>query len=98
MARRRRRHTRERRPPSPRPQVWVRARVATSRKQGKALCFLQLRQSMHTAQAVVFAKEGELVGFAATLPRESVVDVFGEVTLPAEAVASCSQSAVELQA
>mmetsp|Transcript_29492 Transcript_29492/g.87232 ORF Transcript_29492/g.87232 Transcript_29492/m.87232 type:complete len:634 (-) Transcript_29492:257-2158(-) len=78
-------------------QVWVRARVATSRKQGKSLCFLQLRQSMHTAQAVVFAKEGELVGFAATLPRESVVDVFGEVTLPAEAVASCSQSAVELQ-
>mmetsp|Transcript_37817 Transcript_37817/g.122262 ORF Transcript_37817/g.122262 Transcript_37817/m.122262 type:complete len:604 (-) Transcript_37817:148-1959(-) len=78
-------------------QVWVRARVATSRKQGKALCFLQLRQSMQTVQAVVVAKEGQLVGFAATLPRESVVDVFGEVTLPAEAVASCSQSAVELQ-
>lgn len=77
--------------------VWVRARVATSRKQGKTLCFLQLRESIHTAQAVVFSKEGDLVSFAAQLPRESVVDVYGEISVPTEPIASCSQSAVELQ-
>mmetsp|Transcript_31894 Transcript_31894/g.83407 ORF Transcript_31894/g.83407 Transcript_31894/m.83407 type:complete len:570 (+) Transcript_31894:113-1822(+) len=77
--------------------VWVRGRVATSRKQGKMLCFLQLRESMHTAQAVVFSKDSDIVPFAAQLPRESVVDVYGEITVPAEAIASCSQSGVELQ-
>jgi len=77
--------------------VWVRARVATSRKQGKMLCFLQLRESIGTAQAVVFSKDSDIVPFAAQLPRESVVDVFGQVTIPAEPIASCSQSGVELQ-
>ena len=78
-------------------EIWVRARVATSRKQGKMLCFLQLRESIHTVQAVVYSKEGEIVPFAATLPRESVVDIFGEISVPNEPVASCSQSGVELQ-
>ena len=78
-------------------EVWVRARVATSRKQGKMLCFLQLRQSMHTAQAVVFSKESDIVAWAAALPRESVVDVLGELSVPKEPIASCSQSGIELQ-
>ena len=78
-------------------QLWIRARVATSRKQGKMLCFLQLRESMHTVQAVVFSKDSDIVPFAAQLPRESVVDVYGEVTVPAEPIASCSQTGVELQ-
>ena len=66
--------------------VWVRARLATSRKQGKMLCFLQLRESMHTVQAVVYSK-GDIVPFAAQVPRESIVDVYGEVTVPSEKVA-----------
>ena len=78
-------------------QVWVRARVSTSRKQGKMLCFLQLRQSMHTAQAVVFSKESDIVAWAAALPRESVVDVLGELTVPDAPIAACSQSGIELQ-
>ena len=77
--------------------VWVRGRMATSRKQGKMLCFLQLRESIHTVQAVVFSKESDIVPFAAQLPRESVVDVYGEISLPNEPIASCTQSAVELQ-
>ena len=68
--------------------VWVRARLHGSRKQGKALCFLSLRQSIHTAQAVVFAKEGNLVAFAAAVPKESVVDLLATVTRPAQPVAS----------
>jgi len=78
-------------------QVWVRARVATSRKQGKMLCFLQLRDSMHTAQAVVFSKESDIVAWAAALPRESVVDLFGELSVPNEPIKTCSQSGIELQ-
>lgn len=77
--------------------VWVRARVATSRKQGKALCFLQLRESIHTAQAVVYSKDSAVVSFAAQLPRESVIDVFATVTKPNEEILSCSQAGVELQ-
>ncbi len=35
--------------------------------------------------------------FAAAVPRESVVDVYGEVSVPEEPVTSCTQSAVEVQ-
>jgi aspartyl-tRNA synthetase len=77
--------------------VWLRVRVGASRKQGKALCFLQLRQSMATVQAVVFSKDSPIVGFAACIPKESVVDVYGEITTPKDPVTSCSQSSVEIQ-
>ena len=77
--------------------VWVRARMATSRKQGKSLCFMQLRNSMCTVQAVVYAKEGDLVGFASAIPRESVVDIYGEISVPDAPVESCTQRGVELQ-
>ena len=76
--------------------VWIRARVATSRKQGKMLCFLQLRQSMRTVQAVVFSKDSDIVAYAASLPKESVVDIYGELTVPKEPIASCTASAIEL--
>jgi hypothetical protein len=61
------------------------------------LCFLQLRDSMHTAQAVVFSKESDIVAWAAALPRESVVDLFGELSVPNEPIKTCSQSGIELQ-
>lgn len=77
--------------------IWIRGRLATSRKQGKTLCFVQLRQSMHTVQAVVYAKTGDIVAFAAAIPRESVIDIWGEVTVPEEPVLSCTQQFVELQ-
>ena len=78
-------------------QVWLRGRVTASRKQGKNLCFITLRQGMHSVQAVVFAEEGELVAFAAALPRESIVDVYASVSVAADPVKSCSQQGVELQ-
>ena len=59
---------------------------------------MQLRSSMCTVQAVVYAKEGELVGFASAIPRESVVDIYGEISVPDAEVASCTQRGVELQA
>ena len=83
-------------PPLKGSEVWVRARVATSRKQGKALTFLQLRQQIHTVQAVV-GGEASVVAFAGALPKESVVDVCAEVTCPDVPISSCSQQLVELQ-
>ena len=78
-------------------QVWVRGRLANVRKQGKMLCFVEVRQSMYTVQAVVYSKSGGIVPFAAALPRESIIDVLAEVSVPEEPVTSCTQSGVELQ-
>merc|ERR1719502_2677072 len=76
-------------------EVWIRARVHNSRKQGGKLCFLTLRHDLATVQAVVGGNE--MAGFAGALPDESVVDVLGEVTVPKDPIKSCSQSNVELQ-
>uniref|UniRef100_A0A7S0ZV83 aspartate--tRNA ligase n=1 Tax=Noctiluca scintillans TaxID=2966 RepID=A0A7S0ZV83_NOCSC len=74
-------------------QVWVRARVQGTRKQGGKLCFLTLRMELATVQAVVFGQE--IAGFSGALPDESVVDIFGKVVAP-EVATSCSQSEVEI--
>lgn len=75
-------------------QVWIRARVHTSRKQSGKLCFLTLRQDVATVQAVVFGPE--IAGFAGALPDESVVDIFAKVACPDVPVSSATQSDVEL--
>jgi len=75
-------------------EVWVRARVHLSRKQGSKLCFLTLRQDLSTVQAVLFGQE--IAGFGGALSDETVVDVFGKVVVPDAPVTSCSQSGVEL--
>ena len=75
-------------------EVWVRVRLHNSRKQSAKLGFLVLRQRLFTVQAVVQGKD--LAAFACGLPKESVIDVLAEVTVPPEAVASCTQSGVEL--
>lgn len=75
-------------------QVWIRARVHNSRKQGNKLCFLTLRQDVATVQAVVFGPE--MAGYAGALPDESVVDIFGKVACPDAPIQSCTQSDVEL--
>ena len=74
--------------------VWLRVRLHNSRKQSAKLGFLVLRQRLSTVQAVVQGKD--IAGFACGLPKESVLDVFAEVTIPPEPVASCTQSGVEL--
>lgn len=74
--------------------VWVRARLHNTRKQSAKLGFIVLRHCLSTVQAVVQGKD--LASFACGLPKESVVDVFAEVTTPPELVASCTQSGVEL--
>lgn len=82
--------------------VLVRARVDTVRGGGKS-CFMVLRQRTSTIQLVVMADEsGErcsrtMVKFAATLTKESVVDVEAEIAVPEKPVESCSVSSFELR-
>jgi len=75
--------------------VWVRARTQTVRKQGSKLAFLVLRDDLETVQAVV-ALIPEMAKFAGALPKESVVDVYGEITTPPELLRGCTQSNVEI--
>jgi aspartyl-tRNA synthetase len=75
--------------------VWIRARAQTVRKQGGKLTFLVLRDDRATVQAVVAATP-EMAKFAGGLPKESVVDVFGSVTIPPEPLRGCTQSNVEI--
>eukprot|EP00274_Cyanoptyche_gloeocystis_P006083 CAMPEP_0196666558 /NCGR_PEP_ID=MMETSP1086-20130531/64582_1 /TAXON_ID=77921 /ORGANISM="Cyanoptyche gloeocystis , Strain SAG4.97" /LENGTH=540 /DNA_ID=CAMNT_0042003769 /DNA_START=78 /DNA_END=1700 /DNA_ORIENTATION=- len=78
--------------------VWIRARIHTSRGKGK-LCFLVLRQGFATVQAVVSADSvpKEMVKFASSLAKESIVDVLGLVTASPIPVESCSQKSIEVQ-
>ena len=75
--------------------VWVRARAQTVRKQGSKLAFLVLRDDLETVQAVV-ALIPEMAKFAGALPKESVVDVYGQITTPPELLRGCTQSNVEI--
>ena len=75
--------------------VWIRARAQTVRKQGGKLTFMVLRDDLATVQAVV-AITPEMAKFAGALPKESVVDVFGQITTPPERLRGCSQSNIEI--
>lgn len=75
-------------------QVWIRARVHNTRKQGNKLCFLTLRQDVATVQAVTFGQD--IAGFSGSLPDESVVDVYGKVSCPDAPIVSCTVQNVEL--
>ena len=82
--------------------VLVRARVDTVRGGGKS-CFMVLRQQTSTIQLVVMADEAAekcsktMVKYAATLTKESVVDVEAEISVPEKPVESCSVSTFELK-
>lgn len=78
--------------------VWVRARVFTSRSKGNS-CFIVLRQGFYSVQAALFKSESipkVMVKFAASISKESVVDILGSVVTVAEPITSTSQSLVEL--
>ncbi len=83
-------------------QGWIRARVHNVRGKGKT-CFIQLRKGVYTAQAVMcaFGNPGEpsvdLVKYAAKIPSESVIEIFGTVVKPENPVESCTQQDAEIQ-
>jgi aspartyl/asparaginyl-tRNA synthetase len=75
--------------------VWLRARTQAIRKQGGKLTFIVLRDDLATVQAVV-AVTPEMAKFAGALSKESVVDIYGSVTVPPEPLRGCTESNVEI--
>jgi len=79
-------------------EVWVRARLHTSRAKGKQ-CFFVLRQQHKTAQAIAFVNEAtskQMIKFIAHISKESIVDVLATVKKVDAQIESCSQKDVEL--
>jgi nondiscriminating aspartyl-tRNA synthetase len=79
--------------------VRVRARVHTSRVQGN-LAFVTLRKGMFSCQAIAAKSDAipkEMIKYIESVPRESVVDIEGEVTAAKEEVHGTTQKTIELQ-
>jgi len=78
--------------------ILVRARLQNSRVKG-SIGFLVLREQFADIQAVIAYKEGQvskkMIKWVGGIPKESIVDVYAEVTKPEQPVQSCSQK-VEL--
>jgi len=80
-------------------EVWLRARVHTSRAVGKGVFFV-LRQAISTVQAIVWQGEKvskEMVKYAGAIGAESIIDVRASVTIPPEPIQACTQKMLELQ-
>ncbi|CAH0716842.1 unnamed protein product, partial [Brenthis ino] len=78
--------------------VWVRARLQTSRAKGKQ-CFAVLRQSSSTVQLLVSVNENvskQMVKFTGNITKESIIDVNATVVKTASPVESCTIQNVEL--
>jgi len=79
--------------------VLLRARIQTSRAQGK-YCFLNLRQRTDTVQAMVAIAEGkvskQMVHWVAGLQDESIVLVEGTVRTPLQIIKSATVGNVEI--
>lgn len=78
--------------------ILVRARLHSSRVKGK-LGFLVLREKFNDIQAVIAEAEGKvskrMMKFVAGIPKESIIDVEGQVKKPQQEIQSTSQK-VEL--
>ncbi|XP_014243758.1 aspartate--tRNA ligase, cytoplasmic [Cimex lectularius] len=79
--------------------VWIRARLQTSRAKGKQ-CFVVLRQQQFTVQGILAVSEKiskPMVKFVSNVSKESVVDVYAQVVTVPKQIDSCSQKLVELK-
>ena len=79
--------------------VWVRARLHSSRIKGN-LGFLILRQGYWTVQCTLLKGQQvskQMIKYASSISNESVIDVYGTVTIPSEPIKSCTISSMELQ-
>jgi len=78
--------------------VLIRGRIHASRGKGN-LCFLVVRQRLHSVQAVIAKGDKiskQMVAFAAGIPKESIVDVEATVSVVKDKIESTTQSSVEL--
>ncbi|PIA43964.1 hypothetical protein AQUCO_01800194v1 [Aquilegia coerulea] len=81
-------------------EVLIRGRVQTIRPVSKTIAFLVLRQKGFTVQCVVTAApelvSKQMVKYASSLNKESIVDVYGIVSKPNEPIKAATQQ-VEVQ-
>ncbi|KAE9606356.1 putative aspartate--tRNA ligase [Lupinus albus] len=81
--------------------VMIRGRVQTIRPVGKKMVFLVIRENGYTVQCLVQSQPDlvsiQMVKFAASLSRESIVDVEGNVSLPDAPIKAATQQQVEVQ-
>lgn len=80
--------------------IWMRARVHHSRSKGN-MTWLLMRRGTASVQAFCMANKAdpsskELVQFAAKIPKESVVDIFGEIVKVKDPIISASVSDIEI--
>ncbi|CAH0698066.1 unnamed protein product [Spodoptera exigua] len=80
--------------------VWVRARLQTSRAKGKQ-CFAVLRQSSSTVQLLISVNEEravskQMVKFTGNITKESIIDVYATVVKTSAPIESCTVREVEL--
>ncbi|GAV63646.1 tRNA-synt_2 domain-containing protein/tRNA_anti domain-containing protein [Cephalotus follicularis] len=81
-------------------EVLIRGRAQTIRAVGKKMAFVVVREKGFTVQCVVTSQPEsvslQMVKFVASLSRESIVDVFGLVSVPTVPIKGASQQ-VEVQ-
>merc|ERR1711936_70901 len=79
-------------------EIWVRARLHTSRAKGKQ-CFFVLRQQQFTVQCIMCVSEEiskQMIKFASRISKESIVDVQATVKESPITIEACTQNKVEL--
>ncbi|ESO94292.1 hypothetical protein LOTGIDRAFT_118845 [Lottia gigantea] len=80
--------------------VWLRGRLHTSRSKGKQ-CFFVLRQQKYSIQALLSVGEKvskQMIKFAASINKESIIEVEGFIRTVDQKIEACSQQDVELHA
>lgn len=81
--------------------VLIRGRVQTIRPVGKKIAFVVVRERGFTVQCVLTVKpelvSPQMVKYATSLSKESIVDVEGVVTIPEKPITGSTQQQVEVQ-
>jgi len=74
-------------------EVTIRGRLHNSRGKGK-LCFIIMRQQFSSIQCII-AQDDKIskgmVGYASKVPRESIIEIKGKVTVPEAPIETCTQ-------
>lgn len=80
--------------------VLVRGRVQTIRPVGKKIAFVVVRERGFTVQCVLTVKpelvSSQMVKYATSLSKESIIDVEGVVTIPEKPITGATQQQVDL--
>ncbi|KAI3384719.1 hypothetical protein SNEBB_007178 [Seison nebaliae] len=78
--------------------VWLRVRIHGTRATGKQ-CFLVVREKMFTLQSIVYVNEKiskKMVKFISNIPKESLIDVKGQLKSVNQSIQACTIKSCEL--